>query len=108
MYLGPVFSNDISCHKAGTVLASYPAPPFSFLFHHFLTPQVSRQGNWTEVLIACQRIQGPTWDFLKAETVLSTQNFTYDYDDYMTFDSYSQRTFNYENRMVLNFFSFVC
>jgi len=39
--------------------------------------------------------------------VLSTQNFTYDYDDYMTFDRYSQRTFNYKKRMVLNFFSYV-
>jgi hypothetical protein len=27
--------------KTGSVLTSYPAPPFSFLFSYFLTPQFS-------------------------------------------------------------------
>jgi len=29
--------------------ATYPAPPFSFVFPHFLALQVSRHGNWTVV-----------------------------------------------------------
>jgi hypothetical protein len=30
-------------------LATYPAPPFSFVSFHFLALQVSRHGNWTVV-----------------------------------------------------------
>jgi len=30
-------------------LATYPAPPFSFVSSHFFAQQVSRHGNWTVV-----------------------------------------------------------
>ena len=39
------------------VLASHPAPPFSFVFPHFLIQQISRYGNWTAPLLP----SGPSW-----------------------------------------------
>jgi hypothetical protein len=44
MYLELVFFTDISCRKKGT---DYPEPPFTFVFPHFLSPQVSSYANWT-------------------------------------------------------------
>jgi len=45
MYLGMVFFSDISCHKTGTVLASYPASSISFVFPHFRTRKL-QDGKW--------------------------------------------------------------
>ena len=39
-------------------LATYPAPPLSLVFSHFLALQVSRRGNWTVVCFHLEDSKG--------------------------------------------------
>lgn len=45
MYFELVFFTDVSCDT--TSMSVVPVPPFSFIFPHSYTPQVSKYVNWT-------------------------------------------------------------